>query len=399
VALVALAWPVLIAGGALPAGFMLLGGAAVCWLVWDGRSGDALLPITTLVPTSLLAGLAAIFVHATRYQAMLFYQGNVAAQTAAELRALEAAQVGSLLAGFSIFLCLMLAALSLALSWPGLADSRRLSDAPRCWPSALAVLQRHSGWARTNVRAVQADMIYKRAKPFDDQATRATGADPAARREVWDAAIAIYEQAIDRVPEEDFYYLFLGRALLERAGLSEDANERTDLLTRAETLLLRAQDIAPLNTDHTANLARLNARWVAATDDLAEQSERLDLAGGYYVDALALSPKPVVRNEPPGWCWRLSATVSAPWPSMTTQPSSIRSTPRPTWRGRRLVVCGDPLPGSRTHRALPRRRRGTDTAPTAQPGQHPRLDKLAEVRRHWARRGGRRRAGPGPAAQ
>ncbi len=387
VALVALAWPVLIAGGTLPAVFMLLGGAAVWWLVWDSRSGNALLPITTLVPASLLAGLATIFVHATRYQAMLFYQGNVAAQTAAELRALEAGQVGSLLAGFYIFLFLMLAALSLALSWPGLADSRRpWSDAPRPLAfGALAVLLGASLWlgARTNVRAVQADMIYKRAKPFDDQATRATGADPAARREVWDAAIAIYEQAIDRVPKEDFYYLFLGRALLERAGLSEDANERTELLTRAETLLLRAQDIAPLNTDHTANLARLNARWVAATDDPAEQSERLDLAGGYYVDALALSPQnSVVRNELArlvlevvGDCERALVVYDD---SALIDPFYAQTH---LARADAYIVCGDPLPEAERTEHFRVAAEALDTALLLSPANIRAWIQLAEVRR------------------
>ena len=387
VALVALAWPVLIAGGAVAAAVMLLAGAAVGWLLWDGRSGDSLLPVSVVVPASLVAGLAAIFVHATRYQAMLFYQGNATAQTAAELRALEAGQVGGLLVGLYVFLFLMLAALSLALSWPGLADSRRpWSDAPRPLAfGALAVLLVAALFlgARSNVRGVQADMIYKRAKPFDDQATRAVGADPAARREVWDAAIAIYERAIDRMPQEDFYYLFLGRALLERAGLSEDANERTELLTRAETLLLRAQDIAPLNTDHTANLARLNARWVAATDDPAEQSERLDLAGGYYVDALALSPQnSVVRNELArlvlevvGDCERALAVYDD---SALIDPFYAQTH---LARADAYIVCGDPLPEAGRTEHFRVAAEALDTALLLSPANIRAWIQLAEVRR------------------
>lgn len=144
---------------------MLLGSAALLWLLWDGRAGEALLPVAIVVPASLPAGLAAIFVHATRYKAMLFYQGNTAAQSAAELRALEAGQVGALLVGFYVFLFLMLAALSLALSWPGLTESRRpWSDAPRpSWRSArwLCCWSRRSSWARAATcaafRRIQAD--------------------------------------------------------------------------------------------------------------------------------------------------------------------------------------------------------------------------------------------------
>ena len=36
--------------------------------------------------------------------------------------------------------------------------------------------------ARGNVRAVQADMVYKRGRPFDNQATRTGSADPATAR-------------------------------------------------------------------------------------------------------------------------------------------------------------------------------------------------------------------------
>jgi tetratricopeptide (TPR) repeat protein len=387
VALAALAWPVLIAGGVVPAVVMLAGGVAVFWLLWDGRAAESLLPIAIVVPASLLAGLAAVFVHAGRYQAMLFYQGNAAAQSAAELRALEAGQVAGLLTGFYVFLFLMLAALSLALSWPGLTESRRpWSDAPRPLAfGALAVLLVAALFlgARSNVRGVQADMIYKRAKPHDDQATRATGADPAARREVWDAAIAIYEQAIARVPEEDFYYLFLGRALLERAGLSEDAAERTELLTRAEELLLRAQDIAPLNTDHTANLARLNARWLAATDDEAEQTERLDLAGSNYVAALALSPQnSVVRNELArlvlevvGDCDRALAVYDQ---SAQVDPFYAQTH---LARADAYIVCGDPLPEAERTERFRVAAEALDTALLLSPANLRAWIQLAEVRR------------------
>jgi len=387
VALAALAWPVLITGGVVPGVVMLLGGAAVLWLLWDARAADALLPVSVIVPASLLAGLAAIFVHAVRYRAILFYQGSEVAQSAADLRALEAGQVGSLLVGFYVFLFLMLLLLSLALNWPALAEKRRpWSDAPRPLAfGALAVLLVAALvlGAHSNVRGVQADMIYKRAKPFDDQATRATGADPAARREVWDAAIAIYEKAIARAPEEDFYYLFLGRALLERAGLSEDATERTELLTRAEELLLRAQDIAPLNTDHTANLARLNARWLAATDDEAEQSERLDLAVRYYEGALTLSPQnSVVRNELArlllevvGDCDRALAMYDE---SAAIDPFYAQTH---LARADAYIVCGDPLPEAERIEHFRVAAEALDTALLLSPANIRAWIQLSEVRR------------------
>ncbi|MDW8066020.1 MAG: hypothetical protein RMK32_10385, partial [Anaerolineae bacterium] len=87
-------------------------------------------------------------------------------------------------------------------------------------------------------------------------------------------------------PREDFYYLWLGRALLEKAarvgdsvsrqfrdGISFDEAflsltlerlvtfPRGDLLEITRVILERARELNPLNTDHTANLARMHRRW------------------------------------------------------------------------------------------------------------------------------------------
>ncbi len=385
VALVGLALPVLVAGNGIVALAALLAGAALFWLVWDGRRGP-LAAAAVVVPGSLLAGLAAVFAHAARYRALLFYQGSIQPQTPAELRMLEATQIGGLLAGFYVFLFVILLALSLALAWPALAERRPWSGAPRPLAfGALAVLLVGALFlgARSNVRVIQADMIYKRGKPFDDQATRATTADAATRRETWDAAIAIYDSAIARAPQEDFYYLFLGRALLERAGLTEDATEKAALLSRAETLLLRAQAIAPLNTDHTANLARLNTRWYAASDDPAEQAERLDLAQRYYESALQLSPQnSVVRNELArlllevvGDCDRALALYDE---SAAIDPFYAQTQ---LARADAYISCGDPLPEAQRTEHFRAAAEALDNALLLSPGSLRAWIQLAEIRR------------------
>ena len=144
----------------------------------------------------------------------------------------------------------------------------------------------------SNMSVIQADMIYKRAKPFDQQA--GSQGDAA----LWDVAIEIYETAIDMAPSEDFYYLFLGRAFLERSGLAQDDVEREVLLQEAQERLQEAQGINPLNTDHTANLARLNTRWVEQSSDPIDREAHLAAANRYYQDAMALSPQnSLIRNE------------------------------------------------------------------------------------------------------
>ncbi len=164
--------------------------------------------------------------------------------------------------------------------------------------------------SQTNMRVVQADMVYKRARPFDNEASRATRlyldaslpnqeriAARAASLTARDNAIAIYERAIEMTPREDFYYLWLGRAFLEKTTAAPDDIEA--LLQTAEERLQEAQTINPLNTDHTANLARLNVRWAGlSTDDPNALQERIEIAEAYYQSALTLSPhNAVIRNE------------------------------------------------------------------------------------------------------
>lgn len=302
-ALVILAFAVLIGGGGyLAAGLMAVGGALVVWLLWDKGWRRPFTTTAAAVLASLLGGFLFIYLHAMNYRSLLFYRGGESVDSTATLRALESAQAGGLLTFVFAFIFLVAILLAFALSWPDLTGGRR----PRTGVAPALAYGSLAGMAlvalflvsQTNLRHVQADMIYKRARPYDDQATRAVQVDPASRRELWDTAIAIYSTAIDRMPTEDFYYLFLGRAYLERAAVTEDAEEQAELLSRAERLLLEAQHINPLNTDHTANLARLNTRWYAAVTDETEKEERLALAERYYQDALALSPQnSIVRNE------------------------------------------------------------------------------------------------------
>lgn len=164
--------------------------------------------------------------------------------------------------------------------------------------------------AQTNMRVVQADMVYKRARPFDNEASRAARlyldaslpneervAARAASITARDNAIAIYERAIEMTPREDFYYLWLGRAFLEKTTVAPDDIET--LLETAQARLQEAQTINPLNTDHTANLARLNVRWAGlSTGDPDALQQRIDIAEAYYQSALTLSPhNAVIHNE------------------------------------------------------------------------------------------------------
>jgi tetratricopeptide (TPR) repeat protein len=152
----------------------------------------------------------------------------------------------------------------------------------------------------TNLNTVRADIVYKHAKSYFEAGQ-------------WDASIALHQQAVKIAPKEDYYYLFLGSALLEKAKqapegpatLPEGINiakvlsftpqqiaslSREDLLRASEAVLLEARRLNPLNTDHSANLARLNRTWGQMASNEAQRVEKLDKALKYYQQATSLSP-------------------------------------------------------------------------------------------------------------
>lgn len=130
----------------------------------------------------------------------------------------------------------------------------------------------------TNLRVIQADISFKLAEPFTREGNQ------------WPVALAIYERANEMAPNEDYYYLFLGRAYLEYARTLEDPSEREQLVRAAERDLLKAQQINPLNTDHTANLARLYSLWALYSQEPAEREELAASSAEYFDRAVTLSP-------------------------------------------------------------------------------------------------------------
>ncbi len=153
-----------------------------------------------------------------------------------------------------------------------------------------------------NIELVRADIIYKQGQQFDSQRN-------------WVSSIELYRRALNARKTEDHYMLFLGRSLLERAkevndggtftlpenptiddilALNADqiaAMGRQELLRAAETVLLEAQRVNPLNTDHTANLARLYRTWADLSPDNPELKQAmLDKSIEEYNIAVTLSP-------------------------------------------------------------------------------------------------------------
>jgi len=129
----------------------------------------------------------------------------------------------------------------------------------------------------TNVSVIKADTYYKEGKRADSL-----------RR--YDASITYHQKAIDLAPQQDYYYLFLGRSQLEKAQSLADTTQREPQIERSLETLQEAQRLNPLNTDHTANLGRLHRIWAQSSDDEVRRQELFETSLHYYEDAIALSP-------------------------------------------------------------------------------------------------------------
>jgi len=182
----------------------------------------------------------------------------------------------SLLTNYYIYLILLLFgfALWLPFAWPIL--DRRAQPAS-AMVSLGALLVAFVLGSFTNLRVIQADIAFKTADLFS-------------KGDTWPVAIAIYNHANDLAPNEDYYYLFLGRAYLEQAKTLQDPAERERLIAQAAQDLRTAQKINPLNTDHTANLARLYSLWATYTEDPVRSHELALQSEEYFSKALMLSP-------------------------------------------------------------------------------------------------------------
>lgn len=129
----------------------------------------------------------------------------------------------------------------------------------------------------SNLRVIHADITFKMAEPFTKNGQ-------------WQVATFLYKRSLELAPREDHYYLYLGRSYLEQAKITDTTTDQDSLVLQAEKDLKVAQSINPLNTDHTANLARLYSWWAGKATTTSTREDRAQKASAYYATALLLSP-------------------------------------------------------------------------------------------------------------
>ena len=132
-----------------------------------------------------------------------------------------------------------------------------------------------------NAATVKADTLFKQAQAYDAAGRFFLEKDQQGIE--YPGSITFYDEALSLQPNQDYYYLFVGRAYLEaskavdqepynrRIGVAWSENEETALQQKSAERLARLQEserrlktanaLSPYNTDHYANLGRLYLYW------------------------------------------------------------------------------------------------------------------------------------------
>lgn len=243
------------------------------------RRGEAWLAALLILTVSLTVGVVFGLILAGRHAHVL----RMTAQNVSGLMRLTEYIAGQIGAYYGFLAVVIL------LGGLALAGERVVSKKWGTWWGALALIVLLPlsvvSALQVNLRPIRADIIYKQADPWDRQGQ-------------WGVAVPHYQRAIQLAPHEDFYHLYLGRALLEYAKTVTDATQQEAVLREMERVLLTAQALNPLNTDHSANLARAYQQWANLPAGQAQRKELLDLSARYYEVATSLSPNnPILWNQ------------------------------------------------------------------------------------------------------
>jgi tetratricopeptide (TPR) repeat protein len=186
-------------------------------------------------------------------------------------------QIAGLLTKYYFYLFLLMVGIAFALTIHLMQKLQTASPAGAIFaPISLIVVALLV--STTNLRVIHADISYKMAESFTSG-------------NQWPVATLLYQNSLELTPNEDFYYLFLGRSFLEQAKGVKDQAELDKLVKEAEMELKKAQQINPLNTDHTANLGRLYSWYASQAQDPVVRNERGEISSKYYSAAVKLSPQ------------------------------------------------------------------------------------------------------------
>ncbi|MEJ2749308.1 MAG: O-antigen ligase family protein, partial [Anaerolineae bacterium] len=188
--------PTLLAGSSGYALVSILVYLFIIYFLWDKSWSSSIVPIAVTAFLSLGIGLLYTYIQASLLRSSLLFQPPANVATIQELRVLEASQSTIFLTVFYIFTFALMFSSALVLLWPQLSKYKNSGSVPAYASLIVVFILAFVGINVSNMRIIQADVIYKRGKPFDDQATRNRDI------ESWQIATAIYEKAISLAPKE-----------------------------------------------------------------------------------------------------------------------------------------------------------------------------------------------------
>jgi tetratricopeptide (TPR) repeat protein len=173
----------------------------------------------------------------------------------------------------------------------GTRPPNRLWQMAYTWAYAIGIAAVVFAIFVTNISIVKADIYYKQGLKIEEEAGTLVDQERLDEaRQYFDSSIRLYNRAISMAQDQDYYYLFLGRALMGKSTVAADAAERVRGMEDSFKALDRARQLNPLNTDHYANLGRLERNWADNVTTAEERAQRLELAHTYYQEATRLSP-------------------------------------------------------------------------------------------------------------
>lgn len=133
----------------------------------------------------------------------------------------------------------------------------------------------------SNITPVKADIYLKQGLAHE-------------RNYRWNEGIRHVNRAIETDPNEETFYLNLGRILFGKANSSNDLNEKNAIFEKIRETMERANSLNPMNTDHIANLGLLYLRW-AEFDPIPENRlKKLSSSKSYFQKALEKSPRKTI---------------------------------------------------------------------------------------------------------
>ena len=241
---------------------------------------------------SLVVGMGFALVMASRHVSLLYYQARLQQSMQDQTQPLSSQEyiaaivsyadmISNHMATYYGFIVFALAAGAWAL-YQGMRQ--QLQVAVQRWGVvALVVLVLVAGFVSimANLRPIQADMVYKAGLSYEKESPPMT--------------VELFKHALELTPREDFYYFELGRVYLMNVGTNPEN------AVAAIEAFIKAQSIAPLNTDHAKGLAKSYQVWAKiaeASGDVAAYQERLRRADEYYGIATSLSPhNALLQNE------------------------------------------------------------------------------------------------------